>query len=169
METDMDTMQDERLDQEAVSIRRLRPADLETVIALDARNTGTRREEYFKLKLDQAVSEVGMEISLVGEWEGCFAGFLIARIYTGEFGSMERVAMLDSIGVHPDFRGHGIGHAMVRQLRTNLLGLGVPKLSAEVAWSDMHMLAFFQREKFLPAARFCLDLDLEAARSSEAY
>ena len=91
------------LENETVQVRNLRPADLDKVIALDARNTGVRREEYFKLKLEQAITEVGLEISLAAEVDECFAGYLIARVYYGEFGSMERIAMLDSIGVHPDF------------------------------------------------------------------
>jgi ribosomal protein S18 acetylase RimI-like enzyme len=156
-----------RLEKEAVQVRRLRPADLEAVIALDARNTGRRREEYFKVKLNQAISEVGMEISLAAEFEGCFAGYLIARVYYGEFGSMEQMAMLDSIGVHPDFTGLRIGHELMRQLRTNLLALGVGTLSTEASWDDTRLLGFFQRERFRPATRLCLDLDLEEARRTE--
>jgi len=163
----MDPSSPPLLESETISIRRLRPADLEPVVALDARITGRRREEYFKVKLVQAIAEVGMEISLAAERDRCFAGYLIARVYYGEFGSMESVAMLDSFGVHPDFQGQGIGHELVRQLRTNLLGLGVNKLSTEASWDAPRMLAFLQREGFRPAARLCLDLDLPEARRRE--
>ncbi len=163
----MVTMEGNDLQQDKIRIRRLRPTDLEPVIALDARNTGRRREEFFKQKLEQSIAEVGMEISLAAEHEGCFAGYLIARVYYGEFGSMEQMARLDSVGVHPDFRGHGIGHELMRQLRTNLLGLGVGTLSTEAAWDDSQMLGFFQREQFHLSPRLCLDLDLKEARRSE--
>lgn len=152
---------------ETVQVRNLRPSDLEQVIALDARNTGARREEFFKLKLEQAITEVGLEVSLAAEVDGCFAGYLIARVYFGEFGCMERIAMLDSIGVHPDFSKRGVGHELVRQLRTNLLGLGVSTLSTVASWDDMRLLGFFQKERFRPATRLCLDLDLEEARRLE--
>jgi ribosomal protein S18 acetylase RimI-like enzyme len=149
-----------------VVVRRLRPQDLEAVIALDAKVTGRKRDEYFKLKLKQALADTGIEVSLAAEVEGVFAGFLLARVYYGEFGALEPFAVLDTLGVHPDFRGRGVGSALIDQLRTNLLGLGIPRLQTEVAWENLEILTFFHHEGFRPAARFCLDLDLVATRSS---
>jgi ribosomal protein S18 acetylase RimI-like enzyme len=106
--------------------------------------------------------ESGIKISLAAELDGLFAGFLLARVYYGEFGTMEPAAVLDTIGVHPDFRHQGIGTALMRQLRTNLRGLGVPRLQTEVHWDNRDVLAFCHHEGFRPAQRFCLDLDLEA-------
>ncbi|MHC4820256.1 MAG: GNAT family N-acetyltransferase [Planctomycetota bacterium] len=145
-------------------VRRLRPEDLEAVIALDARITGRRREEYFKVKLDQALKETGIEVSLAAETDGIFAGFLLSRVFYGEFGEMDPSAVLDTIGVHPDFRGKGIGRALLRQLRTNLLGLGLPALHTEVSWDNQNLLHFFHSIGMAPAPRICLDWDLEAAR-----
>ncbi len=71
---------------------------------------------------------------------------------------MEPIAVLDTLGVHPDTRGVGIGHALMEQLLINLAGLGVATLRTEVAWEDTQLLAFFQRERFRPAARLCLEL-----------
>jgi len=51
-------------------------------------------------------------------------------------------------------------------LRTNLLGLGIAKLQTEVSWQNLEMLSFFNHEGFEPAARLCLDLDLEKTRTS---
>jgi ribosomal protein S18 acetylase RimI-like enzyme len=149
-----------------VVVRRLRPQDLDAVIALDAKVTGRKRDEYFKLKLKQALADTGIEVSLAAEVEGVFAGFLLARVYYGEFGALEPFAVLDTLGVHPDFRGRGVGSALIDQLRTNLLGLGIPRLQTEVAWENLEILTFFHHEGFRPAARFCLDLDLVATRSS---
>jgi ribosomal protein S18 acetylase RimI-like enzyme len=152
--------------EQEVLVRRLRPQDLEAVIALDAKVTGRKRDEYFKLKLKQALADTGIEVSLAAEVEGVFAGFLLARVYYGEFGALEPFAALDTLGVHPDFRGRGVGSALIEQLRTNLLGLGIPRLQTEVAWENLEILTFFHHEGFRPAARFCLDLDLVATRSS---
>jgi ribosomal protein S18 acetylase RimI-like enzyme len=151
-------------DEEAVLVRQLRAQDLEAVIALDAKTVGRRREEYFKLKLKQAMSDTGIQMSLGAELEGVFAGFLLARVYYGEFGAPGPVAVLDTLGVHPDFRGRGVGQALLDQLRTNLLGLGIKTLQTEVSWKNPELLAFFQHEGFQPAPRFCLDLDLEGTR-----
>jgi GNAT superfamily N-acetyltransferase len=151
-------------DGQGAVVRQLRPHDLEAVIALDAKAVGRRREEYFKLKLKQALSDTGIQVSLGAELEGTFVGFLLARVYYGEFGTPEPVAVLDTMGVHPDFRGRGVGSDLIDQLRTNLLGLGIRTLQTEVSWRNPELLAFFHREGFQPAPRFCLDLDLPKTR-----
>lgn len=160
----MDTITS-RIDE--VVVRHLRPTDLDAVIALDAKNVGRRRDEFFKLKLKQALSDTGMTVSLAAELDSAFVGFLLARVFYGEFGVMERVAVLDVIDVHPDFRGHHIATALVGQLRTNLLGLGIRTLQTEVSWNNHDLLAFFRHEGFIIAQRLCLDLDLEGARATD--
>jgi ribosomal protein S18 acetylase RimI-like enzyme len=144
--------------QTGIVVRGLTPEDLEAVVAIDAKSTGRRREEYFRIKLKQNLTETGIKVSLAAEADGLFRGFLLARVYYGEFGTLEPVAVLDTLGVHPETRGVGIGHALMEQLLINLAGLGVPTLRTEVAWDDMLLLAFFQRERFRPAARLCLEL-----------
>ena len=148
----------------AVVVRNLRPSDLESVIALDAKNAGRRRDDFFRVKLEQNLAETGIKVSLAGEMEGAFAGFLLARVYYGEFGQTEPVAVLDTIDVHPAFRGRGVGSALLEQLRVNLAGLGVAALRTEVGWDNLTLIGFFQHEGFLPAARLCLDLDLTVPR-----
>ena len=161
----METL-DPRVDD--VVVRHLRPSDLDAVIALDAKNVGRRRDEFFALKLKQALSDTGITVSLAAELEGLFVGFLLARVFYGEFGVTERVAVMDVIDVHPDFRGHHIGSALLDQLRTNLVGLGIHVLETEVGWENHELLAFFRREGFVMAQRLCLDLDLDAARPAGA-
>ena len=149
--------------EERVMVRGLRPDDLEPVIALDAKNTGRRREEFFKLKLRQNLAESGIKISLAAELDGCFCGFLLARVYYGEFGSPEPVAVLDTLDVNPDFRRQGVGTSLMRQLCKNLTSLRVSHLQTEVSWDDPALLAFFHQQRFRLANRICLDLDLTPA------
>ena len=148
-----------------VVVRNLRPSDLEAVIALDAKNVGRRRDEFFKLKLKQALSDTGITVSLAAELDSAFVGFLLARVFYGEFGVTDRVAVMDVIDVHPDFRHHHVATALLAQLRTNLLGLGIDTLRTEVGWDSHDLMAFFRHEGFVMAQRLCLDLDLQAARA----
>ena len=150
---------------ETTVVRNLQPSDLESVIALDARIVGRRRDEYFRVKLRESQQETGIRISLAAEQAGLFCGFLLGKVYYGEFGTLEPVAVLDTLGVHPGFRGRGVGAALLEQLRTNLAGLGVGSVRTEVSWDDQPLLGFFHRQGFRPAARICLDLD-PTARSS---
>ena len=50
-------MQDTSLETEAVTVRTLRPDDLEAVIRIDAKAVGHRRDEYFKMKLAQNLAK----------------------------------------------------------------------------------------------------------------
>jgi len=133
-------------------------------VRLDTKNTGRRREEFFKVKLQQNLQETGVKVSLAAELDGAFVGFLLARVYYGEFGISEPVALLDTIDVHPDFKGHGVGRVLLDQLNINLNGLGVHTLRTEVGWDAPDLIAFFNHSGFLPASRLCLDLNLDTAR-----
>ena len=150
------------LETEEIVVRGLTPEDLASVVALDAKNVGRHRDEFFKVKLQQNLAETGIKVSLAAEIDGCFVGFLLARVFYGEFGSMEPVAVLDTIDVDPGFQQRGVGRALLDQLCANLTGLGVPELRTEVEWGEAGLVAFFQREGFVPAARICLDLDVAA-------
>lgn len=151
----------ESLEFDQTAVRSLMPSDLDAVIRLDARITGRRREEYFRLKLAQNLSETGIKVSLAVECEGCFCGFLLARVYYGEFGLLEPTAILDTIGVDPDFQGKGAGESLIQKLRMHLASLGVGHLQTEVSWDDPGLLGFFHSQGFRPAERFCLDLEVK--------
>ncbi len=147
-----------------VVVRNLTAADLDAVIMLDAKNVGRRREEFFKLKLKQALSDTGITVSLAAEVKGSFVGFLLACVFYGEFGVTERVAVMDVIDVHPAFRGLHVATALLEQLRTNLEGLGIGVLRTEVGWENTDLLGFFRREGFVMAQRVCLDMNLAETR-----
>jgi ribosomal protein S18 acetylase RimI-like enzyme len=149
-----------------VLVRNMRPSDLEAVIALDAKNVGRRRDEYFRVKLHQNLLETGIKVSLAAEVDGSMVGFLLANVYYGEFGQMEPAAFLDTIDVHPSFHGRNVGTALLDQLRTNLFGLGVRSLRTQVDWSDLPLLGFFQHEGFRPAPRLCLELGIDTPHRS---
>ena len=147
---------------EAVRVRGLRPEDFDAVVAVDARNIGRRREEYFRVKLEENLRATGIRVSLAAELDGLFVGFLLARVYNGEFGRTEPAAVLDTLAVRPDLHGRGVGAALLDQLKRNLAGLRVRSIQTEVAWEDPSLMAFFQHQGFRPAARIALDLPLDA-------
>jgi ribosomal protein S18 acetylase RimI-like enzyme len=161
----MQTDTDDYPARDIVLVRNLRADDVEALIAIDAAAVGRRRERFLALKVKQAFADSGIAVSLVAELDDHVVGFLLARVYYGEFGVVEPAAVLDVLGVHPDYRGRRVASALVDQLRTNLLGLGIPKLQTEVQWDSPELITFFQHEGFRLAPRLCLDLDLGKTRT----
>ena len=150
---------------DAVLVRNLRPDALEALIAIDAASVGRTRDRFLTSKTKQAFADTGIAASLVAEVDNHVVGFALARVYYGEFGVIEPAAVLDVVGVHPDYRGRRVASALIDQLRMNLLGLGIPTLQTEVRWDSGDLIAFFRSEGFTPAPRLCLDLDLQRTRT----
>ncbi len=144
--------------QSSIVVRRLRPADLERVVRIDAKILGRERSKYFESVLQRNLRDTGVQVSLAAEQDGAFVGFLLARAWYGEFGTLEPYAVLEAIGVHPDFQGCGVGAALLEQLVVNLNALGLTRLRTEVEWRDRELVNFFHRAGFTPAPRLCLDL-----------
>ena len=148
-----------------VLVRSLSAGDLNAIVSIDAAGTGRRRERFLAQKLTQALADTGITMSLAAEVDDHVVGFALARLYYGEFGVVEPAAVLDVLGVHPDYRGRHVAAALIDQLRTNLLGLGIRTLQTEVQWSSIDLVTFFQHEGFSIAPRLCLDLDLMRTRT----
>jgi ribosomal protein S18 acetylase RimI-like enzyme len=149
------------LETDAVLVRTMQEGDLDAVVAIDAQASGRRRPQYFELMLERALNQSKLQISLVAEWEGQVAGFLIGSLYYGEFGVVEPSASIDAVGVDPRFRGRHVARALMRQLRLNLGALRISTLRTEVMWDDFDLMAFFRHEGFVPSGRLCLECSLD--------
>jgi len=158
-------MEDDNPARDQVLVRNLKPDDIVAITSIDASAVGRRRDRFLALKIKQAFSDTGIAVSLAAEVDAHVVGFLLARLYYGEFGVVEPAAVLDVVGVHPDYRGRHVAAALVDQLRTNLLGLGITTLQTEVQWGNPDLITFFQHEGFTLAPRLCLDLDLARTRT----
>lgn len=145
---------------EHVMVRELTFADLDAMTRVDSRSTGYSRRAYLQRKLEEAGAAGTIRISLAAETEGTFAGFLLGRLWYGEFGEPEPVAILDTLGVDPDLRGRSVGKALLLQLETNLRGLGITKLRTEADWQQFDLLGFLAHEGYRPVPRLCLEKNL---------
>ena len=88
-------------------------------------------------------------------------GFLLARVYFGEFGRLEPSAVIDSLGVDPEYRGRRVGASIMRQLLVNLTALRVERIETQADWDQFDLLAFLAKSGFRPAARLCLERRLD--------
>jgi len=144
------------LARDRVPVRGIQEADLRALVEIDRQITGRDRSGYLARKLDEAIHESDVRISLVAEVDGRAVGFVMARVDFGEFGLVEPTAVIDTLGVHVDYRNQGVGHALLSQLLVNLLTLRVERVRTDIEWSDHELLAFFDRCGFRFSQRLCL-------------
>lgn len=149
------------LETDRVVVRAMRESDLDAIVRIDAMSSGRKRPRYFELMLERAVRMAGLQISLVAELEERVTGFMIGSLQYGEFGVSEPSASIEAIGVEFEARRQGVGAALMRQLRLNLGALGVTAIRTDVEWNDFDLLAFLQREGFMPAPRLCLERKID--------
>ena len=140
-----------------IPVRTLTMDDLEAVVRIDRRITGRGRRDYFDLKLKEAMRDTRIVVSLGAEIDGSLVGFLMGRLYYGEFGVVEPVAILDTIGVEPERAGAGVGTALLNQFRMNLEALGIETIQTQASWDAWPLLAFLSKQGFEPVPRLSLE------------
>lgn len=150
------------LARDRIPVRSMAEGDLRAVVAIDRRISGRDRLAYFERKLAEALNESDVRVSLVAELDGVAVGFIMARVDFGEFGRVETTAVVDTIGVDPDYQHRGVGCALLSQLLANLGTLRVERLRTEVDWQDRGLLAYLDRSGFRPSQRLCFERILAA-------
>jgi predicted N-acetyltransferase YhbS len=138
-------------------VRPLRADDLEEILRIDQKVSGRKREPYIRELVDEAMNDSAVRVSLVARMDGMVAGFVMARADFGDYGRMEPVAVLDTIGVDPDCGHRGVGHALLSQLFANLKALGVERVETVVARENFGLLGFFYDAAFEQSQRLSFD------------
>lgn len=143
---------------ETLHIRPLGQADLDAVVALDRVLSGRSRRGFFARRLGQLARAPEGFAALAAERDGRFAGFALARIYEGEFGTTSHEAALDAIGVDLALaRQHGVGRVLIDRLAAELARRGIGELATQVDWTEYGLLGFFARSGFALAPRMVLE------------
>lgn len=140
-----------------IGIRRLRPVDLERVIAIDSVHVGEPRRRFFEKRLAHAKQHPEDFVQVGVEKNGSLIGFAFARISRGEFGRGQVVATLDAVGVEQDSRDHGVGHALMDGLTKFLREKSVQSVQSQADWTSHALLRFFETSGFGLASRLVLE------------
>jgi ribosomal protein S18 acetylase RimI-like enzyme len=143
------------LARDRIPVRAMKESDLRALVAIDRRITGRDRTKYFERKLEEALYESDVRISLVAERNEGPIGFIMARLDYGSFGRVDPIAVIDTIGVDPDDRAQGIGRALLSQLLVNLTTLRVERVRTAVDWRDQDLFAFLDHCGFRPSQELC--------------
>jgi ribosomal protein S18 acetylase RimI-like enzyme len=143
----------ERLARDTADVRSMVPADLADIVRIDRGITGRDREAYMQNKLNEAMADSAIRVSLTARRDDVIVGFLMARADLGDFGRTEPVAVIDTIGVDPEYAHRGIGHALLSQLFANLGALRIERVETIVGPRDLALLGFLYDAGFTPSQR----------------
>lgn len=141
------------LERDSIPCRSMREDDLAALVKIDRKLVGRERHAYYARKTKETLEESGVRVSLVAEDDGFVVGFIMARVDFGEFGQTEPEAVIDTIGVDPDFSGKGVGGALISQLMNNLTALRADRVRSETQHNELALQHFLQRSGFNPAQR----------------
>ena len=139
-----------------LTIRTLNDDDLPRLVAMDQATTGRRRDSWYREALDRARGG-SIALSLGAESDGILVGAMLGAVRYGEFGQPEPIAEVDTIVVDPDFKGQGVGRALMDGLVQNLGALRVERLRTQVDWDEQDLLGFLARFGFSPTPRLVLE------------
>ena len=142
-------------------MRVLRQGDLDAIVAIDAFASKEPRREYYERKIAGILNRnANINTSIVCEVDGKVVGFVMGYVFFGEFGISDATATIDTLGVSPEFRKHGVAAEMLDQFIMNMKAAGVKKVYTLVNWSDFALEKFFSRNKFVPSKRINLEYEL---------
>jgi len=143
----------EALARDRADVRSLSPDDIPDIVRIDQRVSDHIRRRYIESMVKEALNDSAVRVSLTARIDGVVAGFVAARTDYGDFGRPEPVAVLDSIGVDPDYAHQYIGTALLSQLFVNLEALHIERAETIVASENFQLLGFLYKVGFEPSPR----------------
>jgi ribosomal protein S18 acetylase RimI-like enzyme len=134
----------------AVRIRPLASDDLDDVVRVDAIHTGAEQRPYW-VRLFRDFVEPGHEsqkVALAAEFNGGFAGFLLADVRAFEFGS-EPCGWIMEVGIDPAFLRLGLASDLLDEAVAQLKHAGVTTVRTMVRRNNIPVLTFFRTNGFI--------------------
>ena len=98
------------------------------------------------LEFQQIVSELAnreVNACYVAEIRGKVVGFMISHVLSTSFG-IHKSAWIPTLGVDPDFMGHGVGKKMAESVFEFYRAQGIQEIYTSVRWYDADVLSFFR-------------------------
>ena len=150
------------MNESTIKIRLMKADDFDAVVGIDEKVLKSSRPEYYELKFEMLFkSKDYLPASLVAEKEdGTLVGFVMGRIYMGEYGIFQGEATLDTIGVDPSIQHRGIGEQLINEFMDHLRDVGVQKINTLVDWNDSKLINFFSANQFSPSKTINLERKL---------
>jgi len=147
--------------EDTISTRLMTENDLEAILKIDEKIVKTSRLEYYQLKFERLFSSKDyLPTSFVAEDNGVVVGFLMGELYMGQFGILQEVASMDTIGIDPAYQHQGIGKKLMDEFIDHLRQIGVNKINTLVDWNDSGLIHFFSANQFSPSRTINLERNI---------
>lgn len=134
-------------------VRPMHPDDLNEIVRVDTELTGRNRRDYIAARLGEAMNDSAIRISLTARIDDAIVGYLMAKADLGDFGRTEPTAVIDTVGVDPNYAGRGVGRALLEQLFANLWALRIERVETVVEPQNIDLLGLLLRCGFAPSQR----------------
>ena len=143
-------------------IRRVRQADLDRIIAIDAVVTGLEKRSYWQSVYRRyGVAGPAKRQFLVAEAEGRVIGFIIGEVRDWEFGSAS-CGWVFAIDVDPASRLQGVGARLLDAICAGFRRAGVQKVRTLLSRDNTLILSFFRSQGMMAGPFIPLEMDLDA-------
>lgn len=78
----------------------------------------------------------------------------------GEFGLPESVATVDTVGVHPEAQGAGVGKVLMEGFLAHVRKAGVERVRTMVGWNQWGLMGYFRSAGFVPGTSIVLEREV---------
>lgn len=150
----------------AVSVRRVRAADITDVIALDERVTGLAKSKYWYEAFERyGKRRLDDRLFLVAEPPEAkprrpIVGFIIGEVRAWEFGSAP-CGWVVALSVEPGARLRGVGQALITAIAEEFKRTGVGQMRTMVARDNRLHLMFFRSQGMMAGPYIQLEKELD--------
>jgi GNAT superfamily N-acetyltransferase len=133
-------------DNVVLTIRPAGPADLPTVTALDASDSGAAKPDYWADIYERYVADAGAgQYFLVAEIGAQVVGFIVGEVRAWEFGSPP-TGWVFAINVAAERREDGIARDLLAAICDGFRDRGVATVRTMISRDDILILSFFRSQ-----------------------
>lgn len=144
-----------------IAIRKVRQADLEAVIALDAQATGIEKRDYWRTLYRRYGGPAADERQFLVATRGAdVVGYVIGEVRDWEFGSPP-CGWVFAINVRPDARQSGVGTRMLEVVCAGFREAGTRTVRTILARENTLILSFFRSQGMMTGPFIPLEMTLE--------
>ena len=144
-----------------VVVRSAQPADLPTVVALDAETTGLEKAAYWKERFAWYAGGHRDRFFLIAEDRGEAVGFIVGEVRAWEFGSPPS-GWIFAMNVRPSARLHGLGTVLFEAICARFRKAGVQQVRTMLSKDEPLVMSFFRSQGMMAGPFIELEMPLEA-------